>query len=81
MCTGWLLLKAITDATIAVLHQPWLDEFSCEGHLAGTVLVHPHGVGTPPFAIEYSQVGVPVPASTLRFTSRLHSTHMLLLMP
>ncbi|KAL0019055.1 hypothetical protein WJX79_000368 [Trebouxia sp. C0005] len=39
-----------------VLHQPWLDEFSCEGHLAGTVLVHPHGVGTPPFAIEYSQI-------------------------
>ena len=40
----------------AVDQQPWFSNFSCEGHLAGTILVHPNGVGTPPFAIEYSQV-------------------------
>ena len=43
----------------AVKQQPWLRDFTCEGHLAGTVLVHPHGVGTPPFAVEYSQVCTP----------------------
>ncbi len=64
-----------------MLHQPWLDEFSCEGDLAGTVLVHPHGVGTPPFAIEYSQVGVLVHCELLPgFTSQSMLTHTLPLM-
>lgn len=40
----------------AVKQQPWLSELSCENKLAGTILVRPNGVGTPPFAMEYSHV-------------------------
>lgn len=49
-----ILTKAVPG--IAVKQQPWLSELSCEGDSAGTILVQPRSVETPPFALEYSQV-------------------------
>lgn len=57
MLTTFVKYHVEAQHAAAVAQQPWLDDFTCEGQLAGTVLVHPYGVGTPPFAIEYSQVG------------------------
>lgn len=51
-----VLIPSQISHAAAVTQQPWLNELSCEGPSAGTILVQPRGVATPPFALEYSQV-------------------------
>lgn len=53
---GLRMTTANNSCRVAVRQQPWLGDLSCEGSSAGTILVQPRGVGTPPFALEYSKV-------------------------
>ena len=55
-CVGICLLVTNEFLGFAVKQQPWLSELSCSGDCAGTILVQPRSVETPPFALEYSQV-------------------------